>query len=139
MEGDDRFLLGLDLKKDVAVIEAAYNDQRGVTAEFNLNMLRVLNRELGADFDLDAFRHDAFYNPDRDRIEMHLVSTRPQTVRLPGLGTFELRQEESIRTELSHKYDRADADAMFDRAGLRLERWITDDAGMFGLAVGAST
>jgi L-histidine N-alpha-methyltransferase len=137
MRGDDAFILGVDLRKDPRVIEAAYNDAAGVTAEFNINILRVLNRELLADFDLSAFTHRAFYDQERNRIEMHLDSAADQTVNIPELGTFEIRKGESIRTELSYKYDRATVTALFEKAGLCLERWMTGDDGAFGLAVGS--
>lgn len=135
MHPSDHFLLGVDLRKDPAIIEAAYNDSRGVTAEFNRNLLRVLNRELGADFQPDAFRHHAFYNSDEHRIEMHLVSLRPQRVTVPGAGTFGFREGESVRTEISCKHDRASVEAMFGAVGLRLERWETDEDGFYALVL----
>jgi L-histidine N-alpha-methyltransferase len=138
MRPDDRFLLGADLRKDVTTIEAAYNDEAGVTGEFNLNVLRVLNRELGADFNLAAFRHRAFYNRDHHRIEMHLDSTNDQVVSIPHIGEIPLAEGESIRTELSLKYDRPAIGALFRRAGLCLDDWITDGDGLFALAVGGT-
>jgi L-histidine N-alpha-methyltransferase len=137
MEPGDRFLMGADLRKEVGRIEAAYNDSQGVTAEFNRNMLRVLNHELGADFDPDAFAHRAFYEPTAHRIEMHLVSLRPQQVRIPGLGLVSFAEGETLRTEISGKYDRASVDALFHPAGLRIESWRTDPDGLFALVVGA--
>lgn len=137
MEPRDRFLLGADLVKDVATLEAAYNDARGVTAEFNLNVLRVLNRELGADFDLDAFEHRAHFNADASRMEMWLVSTRDQSVRVPEVGTYPLAQGEPIQTEISCKYDRERMAELFAAAGLEIEHWRTDPDGLFALAVGA--
>lgn len=132
----DVFLVGFDLVKDQQTLEAAYNDSRGVTAAFNLNVLRVLNRELGADFDLDAFRHDASWNPDEDRIEMHLRSTRRQTVRIADLGMeVDLAEGETIRTELSHKYTRASAEEMLEAAALSLDRWDTDPGERFALGL----
>ena len=89
MRGADRFLVGFDLQKDVDTLEAAYNDAAGVTAAFNLNVLRVLNRELGADFDPALFRHRAVYVAEDERIEMHLVAERACTVAIPDVGTFE--------------------------------------------------
>ncbi|HYN83360.1 MAG TPA: L-histidine N(alpha)-methyltransferase [Gemmatimonadaceae bacterium] len=133
---DDRLLLGADLRKDPELIEAAYNDRAGVTAEFNLNILRVLNRELGANFDLSAFRHRAFYDRDRHRVEMHLDSDRDQTVLIPEIGSVRFLEGESIRSELSCKYDRPSVESLFERAGLRLERWITDADELFALALG---
>ncbi|HET6231207.1 MAG TPA: L-histidine N(alpha)-methyltransferase [Longimicrobiaceae bacterium] len=133
----DRFLMGVDLRKDPARIEAAYNDTAGVTAEFNLNMLRVLNHETGADFDVRAFRHRAFYEPVRHRIEMHLEASGPQTVHVPGVGPIRIAAGETIRTEVSCKHDRASIDAMFAGAGLRVERWETDDEGLYALMLGS--
>jgi L-histidine N-alpha-methyltransferase len=137
MEPGDRFLMGVDLRKDIARIEAAYNDSQGVTAEFNRNMLRVLNHELGANFDPRAFEHHAFYDTVAHRIEMHLVSSRDQVVEIPGLGSVAFAKGESLRTEISTKYDRASVSALFDAAGLRIEAWPIDPATPFGLIVGA--
>jgi L-histidine Nalpha-methyltransferase len=133
---DDRFLLGADLRKDERLIEVAYNDSAGITAEFNLNILRVLNRELGANFDLSAFSHRAFYDRVFHRIEMHLDSERDQTVSIPGIGNVRFAQGESIRTELSCKYDRPTVEALFERAGLRLDQWMTGADQLFALALG---
>ena len=137
MAPSDRFLMGVDLRKDVARIEAAYNDSAGVTAEFNRNMLHVLNHELGADFDPLFFNHRAFYEPVAHRVEMHLVSTRAQQVRIPGLGEISFAKGESIRTEISAKYDRASVTELFDAAGFRIEAWPTDPTTPFGLVIGA--
>jgi L-histidine N-alpha-methyltransferase len=137
MQPGDRFLMGADLRKDVARLEAAYNDSRGVTAEFNRNMLRVLNNELGADFDPDAFEHRAFYDTEAHRIEMHLVSVGPQTAHIPGLGDVDFADGESVRTEISSKYDRESVAELFEAAGLRIDDWRTDPEGLFALAVGA--
>lgn len=136
MAPDDRLLLGFDLIKDVAILEAAYDDADGVTAAFNLNVLRVLNRELGADFDLSAFEHRARFDAGERWIEMHLVATRPVTVAVPGAGTFDFAAGETVRTEVSCKYDRARIDALFDRAGLRRERWAEAEPG-FALVLAA--
>jgi L-histidine Nalpha-methyltransferase len=120
-------LLGIDLKKDPAALHAAYNDAQGITAAFNKNVLRRMNVELGADFDLDAFRHYAFYDPGPGRIEMHLVSARRQEVRLGG-RTFTFEDGESIRTERSYKYDLTAAERLGRSAGLALsEGWLDDD------------
>ena len=136
MEADDRFLLGFDLVKDVAVLEAAYNDAAGVTAAFNLNVLRVLNRELGADFEPDDFEHRAHFDTGERRIEMHLVARRPVMVTLPDAGAFRFDAGETVRTEVSCKYDRARVDALFAVAGLRLERWAEAEPG-FALVLAA--
>ena len=96
-------LIGIDLVKDVDRLEAAYNDSSGVTAEFNLNLLDRINREFGADFDRDRFRHRAFFNPTESRIEMQLVSEVEQTVSIAG-ETIRFRSEEAICTEHSYKF-----------------------------------
>jgi L-histidine N-alpha-methyltransferase len=137
MEPGDRFLMGVDLRKDVARITAAYNDARGVTAAFNRNMLLVLNHELGADFDPAAFDHRAFYEPVAHRIEMHLVSRRAQLVTIPGVGAIHFDAGESLRTEISCKHDRESVAQLFEAAGLEIEAWRTDPESLFALVVGA--
>jgi len=129
----DSLLLGVDLIKDVDRIEAAYNDRQGVTAEFNRNALRVLNAELGATFDVAAFEHRAFYDAGRRRIEMHLVARHAQCVLVPGVGAVRFRAGETIRTEISCKYDRQSAEELLAAAGWRLDAWLTDDAREFAL------
>jgi L-histidine N-alpha-methyltransferase len=131
----DRLLLGVDLIKDVATLHAAYNDARGVTAEFNLNVLRVLNRELDANFDLAVFRHRAFYNVADARIEMHLVACGNQHVHIPLVGDVHFADGESVRTEISRKYDRASATAMLQSAGFRLTDWLTEPDPLVALAL----
>ncbi|MEX0837611.1 MAG: L-histidine N(alpha)-methyltransferase [Gemmatimonadota bacterium] len=137
---DDRFLLGVDRRpgpgKSVERLERAYNDDSGVTAAFNLNVLRVLNRELGADFDLDAFEHRAIYEPTHQRIEMHLVAQRPQEVTI-GESRIRFEKGESIRTELSCKHDRASVDSMLEAADMEVERWAEDAEGAFTLLLAA--
>jgi L-histidine N-alpha-methyltransferase len=135
MRPGDRFLLGVDLRKDVPTLLAAYNDARGVTAAFNGNVLRVLNDRLGADFDARAFRHEAVWNEGESRIEMHLVAERDHTVRIPGIGPIPFSKGESIHTESSRKFERADVEALLAPAGLTLRRWITGDPALFALAV----
>ena len=132
----DRFLLGVDLRKDVRILEAAYNDAQGVTAAFNRNVLEVLNRQLGADFETGAFDHVAFYNADAGRIEMHLAASRAMTVQIPGAGAFFIDDGETIRTEISTKYDRYTIQSMFGTAGLEMESWITDAKGFYALVGG---
>jgi L-histidine N-alpha-methyltransferase len=131
----DRLLLGTDLHKDASILNPAYNDSRGVTAEFNRNMLRVLNAELGADFVPERFTHRAFYNHAERRIEMHLDAVGDQTVHIPGLPTLVLRNGEGIRTELSHKYDRESVAAMLGAARMKISRWLTDDERRFALSI----
>ena len=137
MRPGDGFLLGADLRKNPAIIEAAYNDALGITAEFNLNVLRVLNRDLGANFDLSRFEHRAFYDRALHRIEMHLVSTDDQRVGIPGVGEVAFAGGESIRTEISCKYDRASLDRLLGDAGMVIERWITNSAQTYALVVAA--
>ncbi len=132
-----RVLLGADLVKSPARLHAAYNDAAGVTAEFNRNLLRVLNAELGADFDPEGFEHYAFFHPVAHHVEMHLVSRRPQTVTIPEGGEFPFRAGESIRTEISRKYGQASLERLFDAAGLRLDRWVTDPGGDYALLLAA--
>jgi L-histidine N-alpha-methyltransferase len=135
MRGSDHLLLGTDLRKDPRILNAAYNDSAGVTAEFNRNMLRVLNAELGADFEPDQFAHRAFYNESEHRIEMHLDAIGAQTVHIPCLPAITLADGEGIRTELSYKYDRAAVDALADAAGLSVSHWFTDAASRFAVSI----
>jgi L-histidine Nalpha-methyltransferase len=132
----DGLLLGTDLIKDRYRLHAAYNDSAGVTAEFNLNVLAVLNRELGADFDLDGFEHLARFDERERWIEMLLISQRAQTVRLPRLGMqVAFAKGERLRTEVSCKFERDDVEGELTTAGLRLEQWWTDAAGDFALSL----
>ena len=143
MTSCDAFLLGIDLRpgpgKSPSELEAAYNDTRGVTAAFNMNVLRVLNRELGADFELSAFAHRAIYDDANARVEMHLVSERPQVVTIPGGGTFAFREGETVRTEISAKYDRDTIDGLFSAAGIGIVRWCEDERGRYALVLGRPT
>jgi dimethylhistidine N-methyltransferase len=125
-------LVGVDLKKDANVLHAAYNDSRGVTAGFNLNLLARINRELGGDFDLRRFAHYAFYNAPLGRIEMHLVALREQTVNV-GDHRFSFARGESIHTENSYKYSVAEFQAIAAQAGFRGEKVWTDRKGLFAL------
>jgi L-histidine N-alpha-methyltransferase len=135
MGPSDRFLLGADLVKDPAVISRAYNDSRGVTAAFNLNVLERLNRELKADFPVKDFDHHAFYSSENRRIEMHLVARRAHTVVIPEIGEISFSEGESIRTELSYKYDRAMLEDILTASGLSMEKWMPADDGSFALAL----
>jgi L-histidine N-alpha-methyltransferase len=140
MRPEDRFLLGADLRpgptKSVARLELAYDDDAGVTAAFNLNVLRVLNRALGADFDLDAFRHVARWVEEEGRIEMHLVADTAQVVTFAGGEEVCFAAGESVRTEISCKYDRPAVDALFHEAGLVVDVWKEDPRGFFALILG---
>jgi L-histidine N-alpha-methyltransferase len=135
--GDDGWLLlGTDLVKDPHVLEAAYDDSAGVTAEFNLNVLRVMNRELGSDFDLDGFDHVAFWDPEREWIEMRLRSRRRQTVRFPDLDlTVHFTAREELRTEISAKFTPTRVAGDLAAAGLELVDWFTDDDELFALSL----
>ncbi|MBS1272468.1 MAG: Histidine N-alpha-methyltransferase [Candidatus Marinimicrobia bacterium] len=136
MNTGDLFLLGTDLVKDVEVLEAAYNDSRGITAQFNKNILRVINRELDGDFSPDTFRHHAFYNPEERQIEIHLVSKINQHCRVEAINlTVEFEKGESIRTEISCKYTRPRVRKILEQAGLTLLDWYTDPREYFALSV----
>jgi L-histidine Nalpha-methyltransferase len=133
---DDRLLLGTDLVKDPAIIEAAYDDSEGVTAEFNRNVLHVMNRELGADFVPEAFEHVAFFDRRHEWIEMRLRARRPCSVLVADLGLrVEFAAGEELRTEISAKFTRARIEADFEAAGLVLDRWFTDDDDLFALSL----
>jgi dimethylhistidine N-methyltransferase len=120
-------LVGVDLKKDPAVLHAAYNDAQGVTAAFNLNVLRRINEELGGDFELEAFEHRAFYNAAAGRIEMHLLSTRRQAVRI-GSRTFTFEPGETIHTENSYKYSVEEFQSLAQAAAFDAEHcWVDPD------------
>jgi L-histidine N-alpha-methyltransferase len=138
MEPSDRFLMGVDLRKDVRRVEAAYNDSQGITAAFNRNMLLVLNHELGSNFDPSMFEHLAFYEPATHRIEMHLVSKIHQEVRIPDIGSISFAAGESIRTEISCKHDRQSVAELFAASGLGIEAWRQDPEALFALVVGAA-
>ncbi|MBK1658644.1 L-histidine N(alpha)-methyltransferase [Paracraurococcus ruber] len=127
-----RMLLGADLVKDAAVLEAAYDDAAGVTAGFNLNLLRRLNREAGADFDLGGFRHRAVWNAAAERVEMHLVAQRAQTVRLAG-REFRFAEGETIHTENSHKYRPERLRGLAEAAGWRAATMWTDERAWFSV------
>ena len=133
---DGRLLLGVDLVKERSILEPAYDDAAGVTAAFNRNILAVVNRALGADFRLDAYRHHAFYNDVASRIEMHLLATTPQRVHLPRLDmVLDLHEGDGIWTESSYKFTRASTEAMLADGGLALDGWYTDEHDRFGLAL----
>jgi L-histidine N-alpha-methyltransferase len=136
MDSEDRLLLGTDLVKDPELIEAAYNDEQGLTEAFNRNMLRVLNKGLGADFEPEAFEHVAFFDAERSWVEMRLRAKRSQTVRIPGADLeLELADGEEIRTEISTKFTPQAVAEELHAAGLELDSFFTDDDGLFGLSV----
>jgi len=125
-------IVGIDLIKDEAVLNAAYDDAAGVTAKFNVNILRRMNRELGGDFELSAFRHRAFYNAAHHRIEMHLESLKPQTVRVAG-HSFAFRRGETVHTENSYKYTVASFRGLAESAGWRPVATWTDENALFSI------
>lgn len=129
---DGGLLIGVDLRKDPPLIEAAYNDSAGVTAEFNLNLLVRANRELGADFDLARWRHQAIYNSKKGRIEMYLVSETDQAVRIEN-RQFAFRAGEKVLTEYSYKHSPETFSDLAHRAGFSFEKLWTDEARLFGL------
>jgi L-histidine Nalpha-methyltransferase len=132
----DHFLLGVDLVKPVAVLEAAYNDRAGVTADFNRNILRVINRELDASFDPEQFEHVAFFNAEQSQIEMHLRARSAHRVDIRGLHlTVPFAAGETIHTEISRKFTAAAARAMLVAAGFEPLRWYTPEDDAFGLAL----
>jgi L-histidine N-alpha-methyltransferase len=136
LDSKDWLLLGTDLVKDQEVLERAYNDAQGVTAEFNRNILNVINRHLAGDFDPLAFEHVAFYNAEHERIESYLRSTRAQRVRLAAID-FEVAFEEGelLWTEVSCKYTESSVRRIVRAAGLRLRHWMPDAAGAFALSL----
>ncbi len=138
MDPGDLLLVGTDLVGDVARIEAAYNDATGVTSDFNLNALRVLNRELGADFDLGHFVHDARYDHAQDCIEMFARATLAQRVRVEELGLdLAFAEGEEIRTEISCKFTRESVSQMYESGGLKLAEWHTDPNQWFAVSLAA--
>jgi L-histidine N-alpha-methyltransferase len=136
LEPGDAFLLGTDLVKDTNRLVAAYDDSRGVTADFNRNVLRVVNRELGADFDVERFTHVARWNADEEWIEMWLRSEGAQRVTIPSLDlTVDFGSGEEMRTEISAKFRRERVERELAAAGLTLAEWWTDPAGDFALSL----
>jgi L-histidine N-alpha-methyltransferase len=135
---EDRLIVGTDLIKDRSILEAAYNDSEGVTAEFNRNVLRVLNEGLEADFEPEAFEHVAFFDEANSWIEMRLRANGAQRVRIEGADLeLTFADGEEVRTEISSKFTVEAVDRELDEAGLRLERFFTDEGGLFGLALAA--
>jgi L-histidine Nalpha-methyltransferase len=136
MQSGDVLLLGTDLVKDSGRLVAAYDDAAGVTADFNKNVLCVINRELGADFDLDLFQHVALWDAEQEWIEMRLRSLVAQRVDVPGLDlVVDFAEGEEMRTEVSAKFRKAKVAAELAEAGLRLEHWWTDEPGDFALSL----
>ncbi len=136
MESDDALLIGVDLVKSASRLVRAYDDSRGVTADFNKNVLRVINRELDADFNIERFDHVAVWDPREERIEMRLRSTRAQTVRVSTLDlVVEFAAGEEMRTEISSKFRRERFEAEARSAGLYVDQWWTDERDDFVLSL----
>jgi L-histidine N-alpha-methyltransferase len=132
----DRLLLGTDLVKDPSVIEAAYDDPEGITAEFNRNVLHVINRELDADFTPEQFDHIAFFDPRHEWVEMRLRARRPCSVLIGALGLrIEFGAGEELRTEISAKFTRKRIEADYRASGLVLDRWYTDELDHYALSL----
>ncbi|MGH2981915.1 MAG: L-histidine N(alpha)-methyltransferase, partial [Solirubrobacterales bacterium] len=133
---EDRFLLGTDLVKDRSTLEAAYNDSAGVTADFNKNVLAVLNRELGANFDLESFEHVARWDAENLWIDVRLRSLTNQVVNVTGLDMqVPFRAGEEMRTEISTKFARQGLEGIYSEAGLELTDWWTDSDGLYALSL----
>ena len=136
MASGDFFLLGVQLITDPSRLEAAYNDQQGITAKFNKNILRVLRNQLDAQCDSDNFDHVARYNSKEHRIEMWLRSSQDQTIDIPDLDlSVALKKDEEIRTELSTKYDRFLAENLLSTSGFEMVKWYTDPDQLISLAL----
>ena len=136
MDETDSILIGIDLVKETSVLEAAYNDAAGVTADFNKNVLASINRSLAGDFDLSAWDHVAFFDPDNSWIEMRLAANRDQSVRVAAIDTtLEFSVGDEIRTEISRKFTQARFTADLARSGLEMVRWFTDERQRFALVL----
>ena len=134
MKSTDYFLIGLDMKKDNDILFRAYNDTKGLTAKFNLNVLERINKELDADFKISKFAHKAYYNETKGRIEMYLRSLSAQTVNIPKAGiSIQLSENELIHTENSHKFTMSQIDSMFEDVGLGIVQIWFDTKKYFGL------
>lgn len=135
LNNDDRFLIGLDMMKPVHILQAAYDDSQGITKLFNRNILLVVNRELGADFDPDLFDHVASFNQQHEQIEMCLKAKQDTIIHLSRLNeSVVIRKGETIRTEICRKFRKPGVEQTFVEAGLKVQRWITDPRGWFALA-----
>ncbi len=134
MKPCDRFLVGFDMLKPKEKLETAYNDSEGITSKFNKNVLHVLNRELNANFDISHFRHVAFFNEKKKRVEMHLQAKQSLEVTIDDLGlVVEIDKDETIHTEICNKFSRACVEHMVDKAGLQITQWFFDSREWFSL------
>lgn len=136
MQYGDYFLIGLDRVKEINVLQAAYNDAQGITAEFNLNILRVLNRELNANFNIDEFTHSAKFNTDKERIEMRLISNNNQEVQINDLNeSIHIDRGDNIFTEISQKYTHASIEEILTKANFSIADHYEDDKAYFSLVL----
>ena len=136
ISNDDFLLIGFDLLKDTSLIESAYNDNKGVTSNFNLNLLNRINRELGANFNLENFSHKAFFNKNKNRIEMHIESKKDQKVFISTLKKeIEFKKNETIHTENSYKFEKDDINFLISRAGFCVEKEFSDDNSWYDLVL----
>ena len=136
MDDGDSLLIGADRVKTPELLHAAYNDDAGVTAAFNLNVLKVLNRELGADFDVDAFEHYAHFNPIESQIEMHLIAMKNQSIRIDAIDhTLEFTEGDHILTEISRKFTRAELEQTLREAGFRISEHYEAEPLKFSLVL----
>jgi L-histidine Nalpha-methyltransferase len=136
MNIQDTLLIGFDLQKNIKTIEAAYNDRAGITAKFNLNLLTRINTELGGDFNVKDFEHLAYYNDNKSRMEMHLLSKSDQQVKIRSLSeTFTFKQNETIHTENSYKYTLRQISVLADDSGFKLEKNFIDKKNWYDLAL----
>jgi len=134
MGREDRFLLGMDMLKPVEILEAAYNDRQGITCDFNRNILVHIDRELKADFDPKDFEHLAFFNAGMECVEMHLKASRQVAAHIADLElSVEIKEGETIHTEICKKFSRQSAERLFRKAGLSFSRWFTDSKDWFSL------
>lgn len=140
LEPGDHFLLGVDLVKDIDLIEAAYNDSAGISAEFNRNILNVLNQQLGADFVTDSFHHVAFFNSAQEWMEMWLEAPHPHVVTIAALDEeIKFEAGERLHTEISAKFRREGIESELAATGLDPVRWFTDDQAYFALSLSVVT
>ena len=140
MKRSDFFLIGLDLVKEKEILEKAYNDSSQKTAEFNLNVLSRINKELDGEFDLNKFSHHAIFNPDENRIEMYLKSKQKQTVNIPKANLFlEFEKDELIHTEHSHKYSFPQIEKMMNGAGLEINRIWKDENNHYAMVLASKS
>lgn len=135
MDNSDLLLIGFDMQKEAEILQRAYNDQRGITARFNRNVLARINRELGGEFDLSSFNHCAVYEKDKERIEMRLVSKDDQDVYIKHAGRFHFRRGEQIHTENSYKYTIERIESMAQKSGLEVRSHFMDEKKWFDLVL----